>query len=493
MKYIVFLLFLQRMDFHAMAEVPVFLQVHKMETNTMKRKYILPLVILAALAAVLFFGVRTRSKAAAIKLSQTSEDAVVYGANGWEESYSVSDYGILYAKNNVVRYYDLDADETYALCDKANCLHLSNKCAAWYRDWTAVNGIAYYQDGICLFKRNYDRNAYELIRMDVTGKNQKVIARLDIGDWKSGSWYLSSLGDIYYNAGRAVVEANYTWVEGEGESSQTKNCRQYLLIDMGDGAVTEVNEKAADSTVYRLLGISGDALFFMKTVPEIEELSEQEFEEAYASGAFRGKIHAEDPVERYLEYQGKWYPSHSNQKDVYIEYKIKESRETILEETPSLMTFDEDGYNTGTLSKYLVSGNFGQSYLVSEPDWDNENEAPFLWDLKKNQKTPLFTIEHGGTLAWETGSLALGIYDESKILYCQYTGETTADILEYDLKTGASRELFEDVRNISFRIINVTEEFFIGKIYTDTGYDVYKIRREDYFAGNLDKVVKLRL
>ena len=80
----------------------------------MKRKYILPLVILAALAAVLFFGVRTRSKPAAIKLSQTSEDAVVYGANGWGESYSVSDYGILYAKNNIVRYYDLDADETYA-------------------------------------------------------------------------------------------------------------------------------------------------------------------------------------------------------------------------------------------------------------------------------------------------------------------------------------------------------------------------------------------
>ena len=171
--YRVFLLFLQRMDSHAMAEVPAFLQVHKMEIITMKRKYILPLIILAVLAAVLFFGVRTRSMPDTIKLSQTNEDAVVYGANGWGESYSVNDYGILYAKNNVVRYYDLDADETYALCDKANCLHLSDKCAAWYRDWTAVNGIAYYQDGICLFKRNYDRNAYELIRMDVTGKTRK--------------------------------------------------------------------------------------------------------------------------------------------------------------------------------------------------------------------------------------------------------------------------------------------------------------------------------
>ncbi len=124
----------------------------------------------------------------------------------------------------------------------------------------------------------------------------------------------------------------------------------------------------------------------MKTVPEIEELSEQEFEEAYASGVFRGEINAEDPVERYMEYQGKWYPAHSNQKDVYIEYKIKDSRETILEETPSLMTFDEYGYNTGTLSKHLVLGNYGQSYLASEPDWDHEGGEYFLWELKENQK-----------------------------------------------------------------------------------------------------------
>ena len=71
--------------------------------------------------------------------------------------------------------------------------------------------------------------------------------------------------------------------------------------------------------------------------------------------------------------------------------------------------------------------------------------------------------------------------------------ETTANILEYDLKTGKSRELFEDVRNISFRIINVTEEFLSERSIRIRGYDVYKIRRDDYFAGNLDKVVKLRL
>ncbi|MCH1984502.1 hypothetical protein MCG98_18270 [Ruminococcus sp. OA3] len=459
----------------------------------MKRKYILPLIILAALAAFLFFGVRTRSMPAEIKLSQTNEDAVVYGADGWGESYSVNDYGMLYARDNVIRYYDLGAEESYALCDKANCLHLNEKCTAWYRDWTAVHGIAYYQDGICLFKRNDDKNTYELIRMDVTGKNQKVIARLDIGDWKSGSWYLSSLGDIYYSAGRAVVGADYTWIEGEGDSSQTQNCIQYLLIDMVDGAVSEVNEKTTDSTVYELQGISEDALFFKKTVSEIEQLSEKEFEEAYASGMFRGEIHTEDSMERYLEYQGKWYPAHSDQKDEYIKYNIKDSSETLLEETPLTMTFDEEGYLVETLSKYIVLGSYEQSYLVSEPDWDHESGEYFLWDLAKNEKTPLFNIEHGGTLAWETGSLALGIYDESKILYCEYIDETTANILEHDLKTGDSRELFEDVRNISFRIINVTEEFFIGKIYTDTGYGVYKIRREDYFAGNLDKVVKLRV
>ena len=122
--YRVFLLFLQRMDSHAMAEVPAFLQVHKMEIITMKRKYILPLIILAVLAAVLFFGVRTRSMPDTIKLSQTNEDAVVYGANGWGESYSVNDYGFCMLRTTSSATMTSMQTKRMHCVISANCLHL---------------------------------------------------------------------------------------------------------------------------------------------------------------------------------------------------------------------------------------------------------------------------------------------------------------------------------------------------------------------------------
>lgn len=131
--------------------------------------------------------------------------------------------------------------------------------------------------------------------------------------------------------------------------------------------------------------------------------------------------------------------------------------------------------------------------MVSEPDWENRSESISLWDIYNNHKTNILVLENGGTLAWEKGSAGLNIFDNGKFLYCIYKEGGEAEVHLYDLDSNKDQYLFSDNANISFRIIDDTQEFFIGKIYTDFGYEVYKIRKDDYYRGYVDKAVQINL
>ena len=82
-------------------------------------------------------------------------------------------------------------------------------------------------------------------------------------------------------------------------------------------------------------------------------------------------------------------------------------------------------------------------------------------------------------------------------MYCLYTEDERAKILEYDISERESRKLFEDERNISFRIIKEAQDVFIGKIYSFTGkemkHNIYAISKEDYYKGNIKDAKRLKL
>lgn len=110
-----------------------------------------------------------------IKTSPT--ETRVYGVDAANKAYCVTDYGILYAENSNIKYYDFETDCAYILCDKANCSHNDNSCSAWYEDESALVGLALYQDACYMFRRNFETNTYDFIKSDFTGNQQQTIAR----------------------------------------------------------------------------------------------------------------------------------------------------------------------------------------------------------------------------------------------------------------------------------------------------------------------------
>lgn len=121
----------------------------------------------------------------------------------------------------------------------------------------------------------------------------------------------------------------------------------------------------------------------------------------------------------------------------------------------------------------------------------------FLWDIENKKQEEILRIEEGGLIATESGSILSVLYDSSKFLYCLYTEDERAKILEYDISERESRKLFEDERNISFRIVKEAQDVFIGKIYSFTGkemkHNIYVISKEDYYKGNIKDAKRLKL
>lgn len=420
-------------------------------------------------------------------------DEIVFGASEMYETYSISDSGILYGKNNTIRYYDCEVDEEYILCSRVNCSHSNEECSAWYKSY-GMAGIAYYKEKIWYLKENEKKNTWELISMDVTGEEQQIKASLDIGDAVGNSWILNTIHDVYYTDDKAVVCAEYVYVSDEMKDELNMNRMQYQIIELKDGTVTTVNEIVHNTEEYSLEGISKDVLIFKVRENQMKMLTEKEFYQAYADGEFtKDAFSTEYEEDLYFEYTSKWYPANCIPIEKYVSYDLKKREKTVLEELSVMMTFDDDGYQIGELPKYIFLGEYNDEFLVSEPDWNSTFSRVFLWNVKNGSKEEVLSIKDGGTLSRETGCVSQNVYDDGKFLYCEYGNDDKAIVYQYDIQTETSRELFEDKRNITFRIINDTEEEFIGKRYTDYGYSLYRINKEDYYAGKMDRKEKLKL
>lgn len=419
-------------------------------------------------------------------------DEIVFGASEMYETYSISDSGILYGKNNTIRYYDCEVDEEYILCSRVNCSHSNEECSAWYKSY-GIAGIAFYKEKIWYIKENETKNTWELISMNVTGEEQQVKASLDIGNAIGDSWILNTIYDVYYTDDKAIVCMEYVYVNNEMEDELDMDRMQFKIISLEDGSVTTVNEIVNNTEEYSLEGVSKDVLMFMVRENQIKMLTEKEFQQAYLAGEFpKGTFSAKNEQDLYFEYTSKWYPANCSPTEKYIYYNLKTQEKTVLEESPAMLTFDDDGYQIGELPKYIFLGVYDDNFLVSEPDWNGISRI-FLWNVKNGNKEEVLLIEDGGTLSRETGNANQNVYDDGKFLYCKYENEDKAVIYQYDIETATSKELFEDKRNITFRIINDTKKEFIGKKYTDFGYSLYRINKEDYYAGKMEKMKKLKL
>lgn len=464
-----------------------------MECTKMKIKKLL-LCVIINICSISLISCSSPGNISDTTLQIQADDPVVYGANGWGDSYSINESGILYGKDNTLRYYDINAGESYILCGKANCAHSDDECGAWFDNVESVAGIALYNGKIYLSKKNPQKNTFDLISMNATGEEQKTLMSLEIGNVQNNSWVLASIEDTYYCSDYAIVGLNYNYVEDSLSQAENINCKQYLIVDLSSGETTAINERTKDSIEYKLVGVSEKNILFRKLSNEVSKFSETEFVQKYKDGDFKSESFFSNDLEQsYFDYVNKWYPANCKRTETYCYYDLESKKEIILEATDAKITYDENGYQTGELAKYLIIGTYNDNYLVSEPDWENRSESISLWDIYNNHKTNILVLENGGTLAWEKGSAGLNIFDNGKFLYCIYKEGGEAEVHLYDLDSNKDQYLFSDNANISFRIIDDTQEFFIGKIYTDFGYEVYKIRKDDYYRGYVDKAVQINL
>lgn len=424
-------------------------------------------------------------------------DKCVYGVDESNMSYCVTDYGMLYAENCNIKYYDFETDHVYILCDKANCKHNDQTCAAWYENQSSLIGLALYQDACYMFQHNSADNTYDFIKTDFTGNNRQIIARLDIGEYnKNGSWILGGINTVNYCGNMVWFITNNTYMIENGPGAI---CSQIVGINLQNGSITTLNELSFDNINYSLKAISESYLVLEKNWCELELLSEADFNEECKKGTF--EYYFNDSEEPYYDYYHQWYPLNSNQTTTILLYTIETGEMAVLEEFPTTLDFDDDGYVTGTLPRYVFNGAYNESFLCSELDRSDNVEHVFLWDVEKNKHTNVLDIQNGGIKFYGNASPNSVIFDDSQFLYITYNEEKSMNIFKFDLETmKSSPKLTEESLPATMQILSDAQDMFIIKKYNpaaivvgDYASNLYKIYKEDYYNGNFDKAVKLNL
>ncbi len=450
----------------------------------MKHAKCLPLLLAGAL---LLTGCGRTVSDTTIPVSE--DQGLVHGAReGLSYStYCVTDGGIVFGRGNVIRYYDLDTDMDYVLCDRANCTHKNASCNAWYEDKLTTNGIAIYGDAVYYLTTNASSNEYRLITMDLSGNNKRTVARFDIGDYEIGSWYIGGVDDVYYRNGYAWIAWEYLYVRDE---SYSYGYTEWSGVQLSTGKKITLNELTTDGTECEIDAILDDTLILSRRVSSMEELSEEDFYEALGEGDFGTEFDDSDDPD--YDYVWKWYPAHNEMTDTIIRYDIETGEETVLEETPVEVSFNEDGTMLGTMPKYLFYGDYN-GRLICEEMGEGMNDAGarfFLWDMEDNSQEDFLTIPDsgGGSLAWEDGSVHSQLYDGHYLVYLLNTDDDDIhELYLFDFETMESRKLTEYKADDALRIIGQTEDTLVGVVYGDLVDSIYKISKTDYGNGALKK------
>jgi len=448
---------------------------------------VIALIIISAAILTLFkSGPISESS---ILLNSSGYDDLVFGADEMGQVYSICEHGIFYQKNSLMRYYDFEANKSYVLCDKPNCKHSDSSCGAWYGNMLDATGLALYGENLYVVKRNSERNTYELISMDMTGGSQKIVYSLDIGDMEPGAWVLSTIRRVYYAGGMAWFSVQYQYVGEAGESGEFYSER-IIGVNLRDGKAVTLNELSRDNAEYTIELVSKDYILICKDWSALEKLSQRAFNEALLQGEYAEFSNAADP---YYEYQ-LWYLKNRDLMFSCLIYDVNSGEMSEFDSGKVKITYDENGLVSGSLPKYTFKGMYDGKIIYGIPDYEGYSPV-YIYDVKKNGSEHILDIENGGTLITAmSGDVMSSVTHDEKILYCLYTENETAKIYYYDLKTKEHVELFEDKRNITFRMIGETSDKYIGMIYGDSGPgSAYMIDKEDYISGNLKAAVKLPL
>ncbi|MCL2137505.1 MAG: hypothetical protein FWH40_08340 [Coriobacteriia bacterium] len=449
-----------------------------------------------------------------ISSSSSEPSHVALGASsseGYFTTYCVSEYGVLYMRDNLMRYFDFASSRSFVLCGRPNCPHISSICNAWYTRKGDIEGLAQYGDRIYAFKKNSIRNSYDLVCMDLRGSVERVVFSLGIGSYKAGIWHVDSIDSmVYYAGGHAWIKASYTKA-GNGSNEEDIRAECLIGIDLYDGSRIDLAGIPLEKGyMYDIRQVTEDSIVYNSRWDDPQMLSEQEFNEAYERGEYPEVDEMEPDPNGFPGYPYYYYMRWHNRNSAAIYqisiFDIPTGRREVFAEGEYFKDFEALGDYAGTESVYIIIGYYNGKIIYEMPynrsGWRNGSRI-YSYDARTGERELLVNMESGGSIF--ANSLN-SVTDDGLLLVWQETGDMQTDEMEkasgmiysYNLETGESVDLFADTRIISFRICGETHGCFLGSFADDyrnidTAPPLYMLAKDDYYKGNFRAVAQIKL
>ncbi len=393
------------------------------------------------------------------------------------------------------------------LCAKPNCLHISEKCPAYIpfapmeNEYGITGGLAQIDKYIYFWYQNYDMSddlqgqgvTFDFVRLDPGTGVRVVLMSLpgyfdpthEDGDEQ---FYCSGVPGASYKYGWAWCTAQLRQKGDEDGNYLTYNQEFAYHLETGEIIRFENSDETgkpvnitvsvvtADYVVYYILGEDTERKYLSRI--EYKEVcnddGSMEVDGMYFADYSEYFMYMGNKPERYREYL----------------YNMKTGEISILYD--GYTVYDEN--RTKALDHMIYSEYQGDlligTYLANEEGlYDSNADVISLYDIETGESSVLLELVNGYPLAIAQGSAE--IFPNGKLFYGENETETSVDLYCYDVNTGESTFMYTDDPAITFRIFGQYNGGYIGKHkdHQDDG-SYYWISEEDFFAGNLDAMVR---
>lgn len=353
---------------------------------------------------------------------------------------SVGETGALRLKDGKLLFFDYQTEKDYVICSRSNCSHNDSSCNGSYNGHNGAVGLAEYGGKLYCFVEASEKNVYELVQMDLDGDHRKVIVEIDRGNSEPGNWEADlSLIGTYYAGDKAITILDWMYhpLDDSEENISTQQC---IAVDLKSGKIIEVTPRQEEPVQCLIDGISD-----------------------------KGSV---------IKVSG-------NQ-DQYLLFDLKEGDIQKIKGD-----VDSPFYILGEYEGDLIIEEFEKGLIEDEEVIGTIKTRVYRWDLKQDKKELLLELDNG--YVFDAGNIDAGsIADGDKLLFMKRKPEGRADYYSYSLKSGNEELLYEEVRNVPYRIIGETEDSFIYHTYTDKKWTMYMMNKEDYYKGNFEDSVRLK-
>ena len=464
-------------------------------------------ILRKALSAILSLALLTTMLTGCSRASATGQAPDIapsykqfaYGVMG-ETEYFVTEDGLLYMKDGLIRFYDFEADASYVLCGNPDCWHSDMSCAAWYQGAPPAAGLALYGQNVYVIKWEIDLfgiTSIQLVRIDLESLTPQVVCSLDGVLQGTSPNSIPGISFACYSDGKAWIASDNGFtiypVPGVGPSPTAGymyNDGPYNIfgIDLESGEITELLDPAAERFVQHQIRLAADGYIVLERQWNPDPLLfEQEFNEALQRGEFAGFASAEVP---YFEYVS-WYYENASRYSVSLLDLATGASELLVEGDCTLQTFIEyeSGAPTyGYLAGRLYQGCYAGSLIYSIDNYRAESYDSqwYSYDLQTGEESYLLEMTNGYLEYVQLGGDM--VTDDGYIIYNQrqQRDDDSRQVYRYSLPTGESEALFTAGEHTSIYIYGETADSFIGRVWdVSNNYFEIIIAKDDYYKGDV--------